>query len=223
MTQFSQWAPTWHDPNGPMKMLHQLHALRMNYMYRFLQGKDLRGLDVGCGGGLVSLSLFKDMGLVCDGIDRDYELVKIATQKSHEEQVPVNFYHVEDLALYKPRQLYDFVCCFEVIEHVDQKKEFISNIMKLLKPGGIFFISTINRTVRSYLSAILGAEYILKFVPIGTHNYQDFVTLEELFCMLEPAKCLDMRGAIYNPLDKTFFLGESLDINYIAAFEKTTS
>jgi 2-polyprenyl-6-hydroxyphenyl methylase / 3-demethylubiquinone-9 3-methyltransferase len=218
MGQFEKFAENWHNPSAEMRLLHQMNELRVPYVLSSIN-KNMKGIDVGTGGGLVPLALAAH-GIQCDGIDIEPKLIEAAQREAQIKSLPIKFVcsSVED---YETSMQYDFITCFEMLEHVDDPKKVIEKMLTWLKPGGFIFISTINRTLPAYIATILVAEYLLKWLPTSTHTYEKFITPEELQSYLDSAIPLDLRGIIYNPLEKSkFFLGSSLAVNYIGVWRK---
>lgn len=218
MGAFEQFADSWFDRSGPMGLLHAMNEVRVPYVQQFMTAP-ARGLDVGTGGGLVPLTL-SPLGYIMEGLDQEESLIAQAKLQAVSIQQPI-FYHCSSIEAFTPLAQYDFITCFEVIEHVDNPAIVCQRLLSWLKPGGWLFFSTINRTPAAYVSAILMAEYLLGWLPQQTHSFAQFVKPEELIAYLEPATCLNLRGMIYTPLEKQrFFLGESTSINYIGAWQK---
>lgn len=215
---FSQFAQSWSDPNGPMVFLHRMQAARIAFIEKAISecsSPSLYGLDLGAGLGLVSEELAKK-GHLIDSVELEKSLCEEA-QKRHmgnglSDRVRVICSSAET---YAPSECYDFIVCLEMLEHVDNPQELCQKMISWLKPGGSLILSTLNRTNCAYFTAILGAEWILNILPKGTHDFQKFITPEELNHWTDPLLCRKIKGLIYNPLEKQFFLGESLSVNYI--------
>jgi len=223
----------WWDPNGNMKTLHSFNTFRVKYITTFLKKYNLSlinksCLDVGCGGGLLSESIAR-IGANITGIDPNKTSYNIA--KSHldlyqgeeEEQMKRKIEYknikIEDLS---EESKYDFIFAFEVIEHIENQKEFISNISKRLKLGGSVFISTINKNIASKILLLDIAENILGIIPKGTHEYEKFICpqLLEEYLQEESIQILDKKGVVYNPLTNSMCEIDSLISNYILASVK---
>lgn len=220
LDKFSQLAHRWWDPSSEFKPLHEINPLRLDYIDRLanLPGKAV--LDVGCGGGILSESM-AERGAAVTGIDLGDKALKVAKLHLLESGKQVNYRKiaVEELAREQPRH-YDIVTCMEMLEHVPNPASTVKACAQLAKPGGWVFFSTINRNPKSYLFAILGAEYILNLLPKGTHDYAKFIKPSELGRMARAAE-LDVEeiiGMTYNPITKVYALGEDSDVNYIMAF-----
>ena len=219
MNDFGQFAQTWFDQKGAMGLLHSMNRVRIPFVLEALTTRQQYGLDIGTGGGLVPLSLV-DAGMMMEGIDSNQELITVAVEKAAQENKSI-LYHCLPVEDFKPLRLYDFITCFEMLEHVDDPKKVCQLMIQWVKPGGWIFCSTLNRTLCSYLGAIVGVEYLLRWLPHETHSFDHFIKPEELMLMLDPCVCSKLNGMIYNPFDQQkFFLGKSLAVNYIGAWQK---
>jgi 2-polyprenyl-6-hydroxyphenyl methylase/3-demethylubiquinone-9 3-methyltransferase len=220
LEKFSQLAHRWWDPNSEFKPLHEINPLRMDYIEGLasLQGKVI--LDVGCGGGILSEGM-ATRGAKVTGIDLSEKALKVAKLHLLEsgQQVEYRKISTESLAKEQP-QHYDIVTCMEMLEHVPDPMSVVRACAILVKPGGWVFFSTINRNPKSYLFAIIGAEYILKLLPRGTHEYANFIKPSELARMARNAGLHDEKliGMTYNPFTKVYALGNDTDVNYIMAY-----
>jgi len=222
LEKFSQLAHKWWDPNSEFKPLHDINPLRLGYIDRLagLAGKTV--LDVGCGGGILSEGM---AALKADvtGIDLADKSLKVAKLHLLESGRKVDYrkISVETLAAEQPEH-YDVVACLEMLEHVPDPQSVIAACAKLAKPGGWVFLSTLNRNPKSYLYAILGAEYVLNLLPRGTHDYARFLKPSELAqsCRNAGLTVTDLTGMSYSPFSKTYSLGRDTDVNYMIACRK---
>lgn len=219
--KFSRLADKWWDTAGEFKPLHDINPLRLGFINRIgrLAGKTV--LDVGCGGGILSESMAKYGAEHVTGIDMAEKSLQVAEMHAQEQGVANIGYRcvrVEDLAEEMP-QRFDVVTCMEMMEHVPDPAAVVAACAKLVKPEGTVFFSTINRNPKSYVHAILGAEYVLGLVPRGTHDWQKFITPAELARMCRNAglNVTDTAGMGYNLLTKNYFLSGNTDVNYMVA------
>lgn len=225
INKFSQLAAEWWDPNGKCKPLHIINPLRVDYIRQQCGSLvDKQTLDVGCGGGILSESLAK-LGAQVTAIDLAEESLAVA--KHHAEQNGLNIDYqkqtVEDLARQTPNQ-YDLITCMELLEHVPDPTSIIHACAKLLKPNGQLFLSTINRNHKAKLMLIVGAEYIARLVPKGTHDFNRFIRPSELMAWVEQSG-LNVAGVIgmeYHLLSNEFKLGPNIDVNYILLAQKNS-
>jgi 2-polyprenyl-6-hydroxyphenyl methylase/3-demethylubiquinone-9 3-methyltransferase len=222
LKKFSQLAHKWWDPNSEFKPLHDINPLRLNYIDHIasLSGKTV--LDVGCGGGILSESM-ADKGAHVTGIDladKSLNVAKLHLLESGKE-VEYRKISVESLAEEQPAH-YDVVTCMEMLEHVPDPTAIVTACAKLVKPGGHVFFSTLNRNPKSYLLAIIGAEYLLNMLPRGTHDYAKFIKPSELAQSSRNAglNILDITGMSYNPISKVYSLGKDTSVNYIIACQR---
>ena len=219
LEKFSQLAHKWWDPNSEFKPLHDINPLRLDYIDRLagLSGKIV--LDVGCGGGILSEST-AGLGAKVTGIDLGDKPLQVAKLHLLEsgKQVEYRKIDVEDLAVEQPGH-YDIVTCMEMLEHVPNPQRTIEACAKLAKPDGWIFFSTLNRNLKSYLFAVIGAEYVLKLLPRGTHDYSRFIKPSELAqsCRNTGLNLIDLTGMTYNPLSQEYSLGKNTDVNYMVA------
>ena len=222
LEKFSQLAHHWWDPNSEFKPLHEINPLRLNYIDQVSGGlSGRRVVDVGCGGGILSESMAA-RGANVIGIDLSDKALKVAKLHLLESghQVDYRKITVESLATEHP-QHFDIVTCMEMIEHVPDPASVIKACAQLVKPGGWVFFSTINRNPKAYLFAIIGAEYILKLLPRGTHEYAKFIKPSELAHMARDAGLAETKiiGMTYNPITKIYALEPDTSVNYIMAFQ----
>ena len=218
IAKFAQLAARWWDPHSEFKPLHDINPLRLNYVNDRVGLKDKTVLDIGCGGGILAESMAAH-GARVTGIDLGEAPLAVAKLHLKESGLKVDYRHVsaEDLAREQP-EAFDVVTCMEMLEHVPDPASTIAACAKLVKPGGQVFFSTINRNPKSWLFAIVGAEYVLNLLPKGTHEYMKFIKPSELEGWARHAG-LTMReliGMHYNPLTREYRLGRGVDVNYIA-------
>jgi 2-polyprenyl-6-hydroxyphenyl methylase / 3-demethylubiquinone-9 3-methyltransferase len=228
--KFNRLAAEWWNPNGRMKPLHKFNPVRLQYLRdlaaeRF--GKDIKAprpfaglslLDIGCGGGLLSEPLAR-LGFDVTGIDPARNNVDIARTHAEAAGVPVTYRKVTAEILADENQRFDVVLAMEVVEHVPSVPEFVSTATSLVKPGGLFVAATINRTKRSFALAIVGAEYILRWLPVGTHSWDKFVTPDELEGAIAEGglDVFDRKGVVFNPLTDRWGLSRDMAVNYMLA------
>jgi len=222
INKFGSQAERWWDRNGEFKTLHDVNPLRINFIQKFIIPQNMRIVDVGCGGGILTEGLAKK-GADMLGIDLSEDLIDIADLHGLESGVKTNYKKIsaEALAEAEPAS-FDHVVCMEMLEHVPEPGSVIAACAKMVKPGGYVFFSTLNRKPKAYLLAIVAAEHILKMLPAGTHDYKTFIKPSELSQSARDAglELQDMIGIHYNPLTKNFSLSDDIDINYIAAFKR---
>jgi 2-polyprenyl-6-hydroxyphenyl methylase/3-demethylubiquinone-9 3-methyltransferase len=219
LEKFAQLAHKWWDPHSEFKPLHEINPLRLDYIDRHADIAGKAVLDVGCGGGILSESMAA-MGANVTGIDLSDKPLQVAKLHLLESgrQVEYRKIAVEALAAERPAH-YDVVTCMEMLEHVPDPQSVIAACAQLVKPGGWVFFSTLNRNPKSYLYAVIGAEYLLKLLPRGTHDYAKFLKPSELAqsCRNAELNLIDLIGLSYNPLSKTYWLGKDTDVNYMIA------
>lgn len=220
--KFSALAHRWWDPTSEFKPLHAINPLRLDWIQKHAELTGKKVLDVGCGGGILTESIAK-VGAKAKGIDLSEKALKVAELHSLETGITVDyeFISAENLAGKEAGQ-YDVVTCMEMLEHVPEPLSIIQSCSRLVKPGGKVFFSTLNRNPKSYLLAIIGAEYILKMLPKGTHDYKKFIKPSELGNYLREAN-LEMNeiiGLSYNPITQVYSLGRDTDVNYLVACTK---
>ena len=222
VAKFEALAHRWWDPNSEFKPLHDINPLRANYidLHSGVAGK--RVIDVGCGGGLLSEALSL-RGAAVTGIDAGEGPLAVAKLHQLESGVEVEYLNAtaEEMALQRPGQ-YDVVACLEMIEHVPDPASVIRACAALAKPGADLYFSTLNRNPKSFLFAIVGAEYLLKLLPKGTHEYTKFIKPSELAGWLRDAglELKEIIGMNYNPLTRQYRLGRDTDVNYLVRARK---
>lgn len=217
LQKFSELAHRWWDPQSEFRPLHEINPLRLDYIDRIASLRGKAVLDVGCGGGILAEAM-ATRGARVTGIDLADKPLQVAQLHLLESKLDVNYRNiaVETLAQEAPNS-FDVVTCMEMLEHVPDPGSVVRACAALLKPGGHAFFATLNRNPKSYLFAIIGAEYILKLLPRGTHDYERFIKPSELSAICRSA-ALDVKGLIgmtYNPFTKVYALGADTDVNYI--------
>jgi 2-polyprenyl-6-hydroxyphenyl methylase/3-demethylubiquinone-9 3-methyltransferase len=217
IAKFEALASRWWDPSSEFKPLHDINPLRLDYVDRVASLAGKKVLDVGCGGGILSESMAM-RGAQVTGIDMGETPLKVARLHALESGAAVDYQLIsaEELAAQQAGQ-YDIVTCMEMLEHVPDPGSTIAACSTLLKPGGWAFFSTINRNPKSYLFAIIGAEYVLNLLPKGTHDYKNFIRPSELETWTRAAniQLKDLIGMSYNPLTQQYSLGNDLSVNYL--------
>lgn len=217
LRKFSDLAHRWWDPSSEFKPLHEINPIRLQWIddKTSLAGKKV--VDIGCGGGILSEGM-ASLGAEVTGIDLSEKALGVARLHLFESGLKVEYQHesAENFAVAHPGE-FDVVTCMELLEHVPNPASTIEACAKLVKPGGHVFFSTLNRNLKSYLLAVVGAEYVLKLLPKGTHEYDKFIKPSELarYCRdagLEPAELI---GMSYNPISKVYKLGSDTDVNYL--------
>lgn len=221
--KFEDLASRWWDKHGEFKPLHQINPLRLQYVQDNVQGLfGKKVLDVGCGGGILAESMALE-GADVTGLDMGKEPLEVARLHALESGAKVTYVRttVEEHANEHPGH-YDVVTCMEMIEHVPDPMSVIASCAKLVKPGGHVFFSTLNRNPKSYAFAILGAEYILKLLPKGTHDYNKFLKPSELIRFIDRTALQDrgITGIGYRPLSDSYQLTGNVDVNYIVHTQK---
>ncbi|WP_096087170.1 bifunctional 2-polyprenyl-6-hydroxyphenol methylase/3-demethylubiquinol 3-O-methyltransferase UbiG [Agaribacterium haliotis] len=223
--KFERMASRWWDPEGEFKPLHQMNPVRANYVDAGSPVAGRRIIDIGCGGGLLSEALAQRGAKVC-GLDMGGAPLEVARLHALESQLDINYQQcsAEDFAEQHAEQ-FDVLTCMEMLEHVPDPLSTIKACSALVKPGGYLYFSTINRNPKAYAFAILGAEYMLKLLPKGTHEYSKFIQPAELCCWLRQAGlCVeDISGISYRALSQSFYLNaEDSSVNYVLRARKET-
>ena len=217
LEKFSALAHRWWDPESEFKPLHQINPLRLDWIARIAKLAGASALDVGCGGGILAEAMAR-RGAKVKGIDLSDKALKVAQLHLHESKLEVDYEAVsaEDLAARSPGA-YDVVTCMELLEHVPDPASTVRACSQLARRDGRVFFSTINRNLKSYLLAVIGAEYVLKLLPKGTHEYAKFVRPSELarHCRDAGLAVLEIKGMSYNPLTRAYSLGPGTDVNYL--------
>ena len=221
--KFSALASRWWDPESEFKPLHAINPLRLGWIEQItgaLTGK--RVIDVGCGGGILAESMAV-AGAAVTGIDLAEKSLTVARLHSLESGVPVNYQAIsaEDFAAQQPEQ-FDVVTCMEMLEHVPDPASIVQACSQMVKPGGWVFFSTLNRNPKSFLFAIVGAEYVLRLLPRGTHSYEKFIKPSELSRAVRQSglTVMEMAGMGYNPVTDLYSLSNDTSVNYLMATQK---
>ncbi|MDP2430996.1 MAG: bifunctional 2-polyprenyl-6-hydroxyphenol methylase/3-demethylubiquinol 3-O-methyltransferase UbiG [Pseudomonadota bacterium] len=223
LDKFSQLAHRWWDTNSEFKPLHDINPLRLEWIdhQAGIQGK--RVLDIGCGGGILAESMAAK-GAQVTGIDLSEKALKVAKLHQLESGVQLDYRLIsaEDMAAEQP-EAFDVVTCMEMLEHVPDPASILAACAAMVKPGGWVFLSTLNRNAKSYLFAILGAEYVLNMLPRGTHEWAKFIRPHELARHAREAglETVQIMGMTYNPFTKVYRLEQDTDVNYLMACRKS--
>jgi 2-polyprenyl-6-hydroxyphenyl methylase / 3-demethylubiquinone-9 3-methyltransferase len=217
LEKFSRLAHRWWDPHGEFRSLHEINPLRLEWIERHASLRGKKVLDVGCGGGILTEAMAQ-LGARVTGIDLSEKSLRVAELHLLESRLPVRYEHAmaEDYAAQHPGE-FDVVTCLELLEHVPEPASVVAACARLVNPGGRVFFSTINRNFKSYLFAIIGAEYVLKLLPRGTHDYMRFIKPSELarWCRDAGLAPQELIGMTYNPLTGRYRLGSDTDVNYL--------
>jgi len=230
--RFARIAPDWWDPRGPMAPLHKLNPVRLGYIRdqaadHFGRNpktldclKGLRMLDIGCGGGVLSEPLAR-LGADMVGADPAEENIEVACIHAEQSGVAVDYRATTAEALAEAGERFDAVLAMEVVEHVADVDLFVETCAQMVKPGGLMIAATLNRTLKSFALAIVGAEYVLRWLPRGTHQWDKFITPQELERSIEQAglQVIGERGVIYNPFADRWQLSSDMDVNYMLVAE----
>ena len=231
IAKFSKIAEEWWDPSGKFKPLHKFNPIRIKYIKENLfehfnlkqKEKPLKGLnilDIGCGGGLLSEPMSR-LGANVTGIDASEKNIKIAKHHLKQSKLKISYFQSAP-EKFRSNLKFDVILNMEVVEHVNDVNEFIKTSSKFLKKSGLMFIATINQTLKSYIFAIIGAEYILRWLPIGTHEWDKFVKPEDLVrvCKKHSLKLKKIDGMTFNPIFDDWKVSSDKSVNYISNFEK---
>lgn len=222
--KFEELASRWWDKSGEFKPLHDINPIRLNFINTNSPLAGKKALDVGCGGGILTESLAR-AGATTTGIDMGKAPLSIAKLHAMEEELDIEYLHttVEAHATENTAS-YDVVSCMEMLEHVPDPASIVTACTQLVKPGGSVYFSTINRNAKSYLLAVLGAEYVMKMLPKGTHDYSKFIRPSELDIWARQAglELKGIEGVIYNPLTGMFRKSSDVDVNYMVHYQRPT-
>ncbi|MDE2089158.1 MAG: bifunctional 2-polyprenyl-6-hydroxyphenol methylase/3-demethylubiquinol 3-O-methyltransferase UbiG [Gammaproteobacteria bacterium] len=217
IAKFDHLAARWWDPHGEFQALHEINPLRLDYVEQRAGLRGKRVLDVGCGGGILAEGMAL-RGAAVTGIDMSAAPLAVARLHQLESGATVDYQRItaEALAERQPAA-FDVVTCMEMLEHVPDPASVIAACARLVKPGGHVFFSTLNRNPKAYLFAIIGAEYLLKLLPRGTHDYHRFIRPSELERWARAAglQCRELTGLHYHPLPRSYRLGGDVDVNYL--------
>jgi len=223
VNKFDELAAKWWDKDGEFRPLHQINPLRVDFIEERSSVEGKKVLDVGCGGGILAEAL-SELGANVTGIDASENTIGVA--KSHSRSVGSDVIYIqntiEEFISSHPNEKFDVITCLEMLEHVPSPNEIIKSCSNLLKDDGNIFFSTINRNPRSYLFAVIGAEYILNLLPKGTHDYEKFIKPSELAKWIREAglNSKETIGLSYNPITGNYWLGKDIQVNYMVHAKK---
>ncbi len=230
--KFSKIANEWWDPEGKFKPLHKFNPIRIQYIKenitkhfninkKNLPLRNLKILDIGCGGGLLSEPMSR-LGAKVTGIDASEKNIKIANAHLKKSKLKINYICASPESLKTTKEQFDVILNMEIVEHVEDVELFIKKSSELLKKKGLMFVATLNKTLKSYIFAIVGAEYILGWLPIGTHEWEKFVEPSKLieYGKRNSLKLEKINGMKFNPLNNKWNISEDKSVNYIAEFKK---
>jgi 2-polyprenyl-6-hydroxyphenyl methylase/3-demethylubiquinone-9 3-methyltransferase len=225
ISKFEALASRWWDPESEFKPLHDINPLRVNYISQKINLAEKQVLDIGCGGGILAEAMAHH-GAKVTAIDKAEASLSVAKLHLLESELDISYIDstAEEFAADKPEQ-FDVVTCLEMLEHVPNPASVVAACQRMVKPGGLVFFSTINRNPKSYLFAIVGAEYILNLLPRGTHDYAKLIKPSELAAWARDSdlELQDQIGMGYNLFTKRYFLQQNLDVNYLACYQKPTA
>ena len=229
--KFSKMADEWWDPNGKFKPLHRFNPIRIKYIKENIINnfkieanesplRNIKILDIGCGGGLLSEPMTK-LGATVTGIDASSKNIEIAKLHAKKNKLKINYVNCSPEKL-PEQEKFDVILNMEIVEHVEDISLFLKSCSQLLKKEGLMFVATINKTLKSYMFAIIGAEYILRWLPIGTHEWEKFVKPDELKNELLNYDLIleKLDGVKFNPIKNEWFLSKDTSVNYITKFVK---
>ena len=223
VNKFDELATRWWDTEGEFKPLHQINPLRVDFIRERCELNGKKVLDVGCGGGILSEAL-SSLGAKVTGIDASDNTIGVAMSHSKKVGSNVKFLKntIEEFKSSHPEEKFDVITCLEMLEHVPSPADIVKICSEMLEDGGDIFFSTINRNPRSYLFAILGAEYILNLLPKGTHDYEKFIKPSELAKWIRGSDLSSKEtvGLSYNPITGNYWLGKDIQVNYMVHAKK---
>jgi len=220
--KFEDLASRWWDTQGEFKPLHEMNPLRLNFINNGSPLQDKVVCDIGCGGGILSESMAK-CGAATTGLDMGKGPLSVAKLHAMESDLEIDYQHItaEEFAELHPGK-FDVVTCMELLEHVPDPSSVIRACFALCKPGGSVYFSTINRNPKSYLFAVVGAEYVMKMLPTGTHDYARFIKPSELdeWARAAGLRIIDIKGVSYNPFTAMFSQSQDVDVNYMVHYQR---
>ena len=229
--KFSKIAEEWWNPEGKFKPLHKFNPIRISYIkeniintfkldHKKTPLKDIKILDIGCGGGLLSEPMCR-LGAKVTGIDASEKNIKVAKLHSEKNSLQIDYF-CSSPEKFNTKDKFDVILNMEIVEHVEDVNFFLESCCKLLKKNGLMFVATLNKTLKSYIFAIVGAEYVLRWLPIGTHEWEKFIKPEDLITILEKnnLKLDKVDGMNFNLLKNKWSVGNDKSVNYIAKFIK---
>ncbi|WP_347313699.1 bifunctional 2-polyprenyl-6-hydroxyphenol methylase/3-demethylubiquinol 3-O-methyltransferase UbiG [Defluviimonas sp. SAOS-178_SWC] len=231
VAKFEAMAAEWWDPHGKFKPLHMMNPVRLDYITRQIAaefGRDLtapkpfeglRLLDIGCGGGLLSEPMAR-LGATVVGADAAERNIPVARLHAEEQGLDIDYRHTTAEALVVGGEVFDIVLAMEIVEHVADPQGFLTTCQALLRPGGLFIASTINRNAKSFMAAIVGAEWVMRWLPKGTHDWAKFITPDELADLVSQAGLdpVDRKGFVFNPVSWQWAISDrDLSVNYVTA------
>ena len=219
IAKFSQIASQWWDTDGPLKTLHDINPARLAFIEQTVLLNGLRVLDVGCGGGILSEAMAKQ-GAAVTGLDAEVDSIKAAQQHANQNALNIEYVHSAIETFNAPA--FDVVVCMEMLEHVNEPQVVINHCVRLLKPGGYLFLSTINRSIKAYLQAVVAAEYLLRLLPRQTHDYNKFIKPSELSAMIRATEMdvMSIKGLSYNPFNRQATIQSDVSVNYLLSAHK---
>jgi 2-polyprenyl-6-hydroxyphenyl methylase / 3-demethylubiquinone-9 3-methyltransferase len=221
--KFSSRSEQWWNEDGEFKTLHHINPVRLSFIKQHTSLKDKNVLDIGCGGGILSEAIAKDLAIVT-GIDASHENIDIASRHAADNNLDINYVVTTAESFAENNQeKFDLITCMELLEHVPDPISIIQACSKMVKPGGHVMFSTINRNIKAYALAVLTGEYLLKLIPKGTHQYEKFIRPSELvsWCNEQNLQLNDLCGMDYNPLLHRCSLTKQTDVNYLIDTIKT--